>query len=48
MMAEESLDESRTTQDSILPSAKLTPGVEKLVNHLQKLNILIAVATEPT
>ncbi|XP_056287634.1 pseudouridine-5'-phosphatase [Pseudoliparis swirei] len=45
MTAEDLLAETRLIQDRIFPSANLLPGVEKLVLHLQKHSIPVAVAT---
>ncbi|XP_034029472.1 pseudouridine-5'-phosphatase [Thalassophryne amazonica] len=45
MTAAELLAETRQIQERIFPSCNLLPGVKKLVHHLKKHNVPMAVAT---
>uniref|UniRef100_A0A8C7LLD2 Uncharacterized protein n=1 Tax=Oncorhynchus kisutch TaxID=8019 RepID=A0A8C7LLD2_ONCKI len=45
MTPEELLSETRKIQERILPSAQMMQGVEKIIHHLCKHNVPIAIVT---
>lgn len=45
LSAQELIQESRDIQEKIFPDSQLLPGVERLINHLRKHRVPIAVAT---